>query len=168
MATQGGIGSKVLVKGFEIQGSLKIEGAAKAAAEVHVLATRSGHFRIELTNTAIGTMVYGFDGDIGWTARTSIGYGLWEGVKTDPMVWQNSVFATYILVPVNTSHLAKHSESVAGVDCVVASVAVPGAEDETCYFEKATKRLVRIVRPPALTSATIGRSMGFGFPFFCG
>jgi hypothetical protein len=55
-------------------------------------------------------------------------------------------------VPANTRHYTKDRETVGGVDCIAAGVVVPGYLDETCYFERSTMRLVRVVRPPPLNS----------------
>jgi hypothetical protein len=151
-ASQGGIGAEPLVAGFSIQESLEITGQVNLAAKIHVLGTRSGHFRFEITSASIGDLVYGFDGNVAWTAREAVGYGLWPAYRSDPLVWECSLFAGYHIVPASTRHYTKDRESVGGVDCVVAGVAVPGSLDETCYFERKTMRLVRVVRPPPLNS----------------
>lgn len=151
-ASQGGIGAATQVSGFSIQDGLQIKGSVNAAVEMHILGTRSGHFRFELANPSVGTLVYGYDGNIAWTARETVGYGLWPGFRSDPLVWECSLFAAYEVVPANTRHYAKDRESVGGVDCIVAGVVVPGSLDETCYFDRSTMRLVRVVRPPPLNS----------------
>ena len=150
--SQGGIGAETLVTGYSMEDSMEIKGAVNVATNVHILGTRSGHFRFEIKTPSVGTLVYGFDGNIAWTARETVGYGLWPGFRSDPMVWECSLFAAYVMVPTNTLHYAMDRESVEGVDCYVAGVAVPGSVDEKCLFERSTMRLRRVVRPPPLTS----------------
>jgi hypothetical protein len=148
LATQGGIGMQPLVRTYEIQESLTIQGGVETKAELHELRTRAAHFRLEFTPAQAETIVFGFDGDILWQARPKFGYSLAKLTNDDPMIWQNSLFIGLELVPPNTGHYTKEPEKVDGVDCIVAAVDRIGAPYETCYFDRKTTRLVRVVRPP--------------------
>ena len=147
VASQGGLGAQTQVASYAIEEVLEVQAATKTKTETRILRTRAGHFRIELGHPGEGAIVFGFDGDIGWRARASTGFSLAPVARNDPMVWENDLLIGLELVPANTRHSAGPGEIVNGMDCVVATVDVFMPEDETCYFERATRRLVRIVRP---------------------
>ncbi len=149
VATQGGLGEEPRVDTYEIQESLTIKGPTGPKVDIRELRTRAAHFRLEFTPALAETIVFGFDGEIFWEARPKFGYSLLKTVNDDPMIWQNSLFTGLELVPPNTGHYTKDPEQVDGVDCVVAAVDRIGASYETCYFDRKTSRLVRVVRPPA-------------------
>jgi hypothetical protein len=149
VSSQGGMGSETFIDSYAIQERIEIKAASENKADAHILRTRSGHFRIELTGPTGSSIVFGYDGDIGWTARPDVGFSLEAIAPTDPMIWQNDLFVALDFVPFATPHHAMAPAVVDGVDCVVAGVEVAGGSQETCYFERKTMRPVRIEKPLA-------------------
>jgi hypothetical protein len=149
LATQGGIGPLPQVSSYGIQESLTVRSPAETKIDIRLLRTRAAHFRMEFTPRSSDTLVFGFDGDIMWQARHNFGYSLVKTMNNDPMIWETSLFIGLELVPATTAHYPRDPEKVDGVDCIVAGVDLIGAPEETCYFERKTMKLVRVVRPPA-------------------
>jgi hypothetical protein len=148
--TQGGIGADTLVTSYDIQETLSIKSTAAATSlDIHVVRTRLSHFRIEFTPPSGEMVVLGFDGEILWQARPTLGFSLIKPVRDDALIWQNSLFIGLEVVPAGVGHYTKEPEQVDGADCVVAAVNWIGSSYETCYFDPNTLRLVRVVRPPS-------------------
>jgi hypothetical protein len=160
--TQGGIGAETQVTSYEMQESLSIKSQVAASMEIHVVRTRRSHFRMEFTPPSGEMVVLGFDGEILWQARPTQGFSLIKPVRDDALISQNSLFIGLEVVPAGVGHYTKDPEQVDGADCAVAAVNWTGASYETCYFDRKTLRLVRVVRPPSLGVAG-SRKTSFDF-----
>ena len=144
----GGLGAQTPVISYEIRETLSIKGPPSTSAEMRVVRTRMSHFRMEFIPVAGDTIVFGFDGDVMWQARPNLGLSLVRPLRNDPLIWENSLFIALELIPPNSSHYTKDPEQVDGTDCVVGAVEWTSGSYESCYFDRKTLNLVRVVRPP--------------------
>jgi len=151
--SQATLGSKTLVRSFEIQESVEFVGTSQPRMDVHIVRTRAGHFRFELTRPGVGAVVQAYDGRLGWQAQAQWGLGLAANLPSDAWVWQNNLLVAASSFRPRIDYRALPPAQVNGRPCIVAAVTDAGKLEGKCFFDRENHRLLRIERQAAAGSA---------------
>lgn len=153
MVGQATLGSRTFIQNYDIQESVESAGASQPKKDVHIVWTRAGHFRIEMTRPAGGTVVQCYDGRFGWQAQSQWGLGLAANLSSDAWVWQSNLLVALSAFRPPIDYRAAAPAEVNGRACIVASVTDAGKIEGKCYFDRRNRRLLRIERQAAPGSA---------------
>jgi len=150
---QATLGSATLIQNYDIHESVEFGGTSQPTMDVHLVRTRAGHFRFELTRPGGGTVVQAFDGHLGWQAQSQWGLGLASNLATDAWVWQNNLLVAVSAFRPRFDYHALAGAEVNGRACIVAAVTDAGKVEGKCFFDRRNRRLLRIERQASAGSA---------------
>jgi hypothetical protein len=150
---QATLGSRTLIQNYDIQESVEFVGTSQPRTDVHIVRTRAGHFRFELTRPGAGTVVQAYDGRLGWQAQPQWGLGLAANLPSDAWAWQNNLLAAVSAFRPPFDYRALPEAQVGGRPCIVAAVTDAGKLEGKCFFDRRNRRLLRIERQAAPGSA---------------
>lgn len=143
---QAGLGSATFIENYDIQETVEFVGANQPKLDLHIVRTRAGHFRFEITRPGAGTVVQAFDGRLGWQAHPQWGLGLASNMATDPWVWQNDLLVAAVAFRPHFDYRASGAADVDGRHCIVAAVTDAAKVEGKCFFDRKNHRLLRVER----------------------
>ena len=169
----GGLGGTQFLRAYETDETEEIEGAPGPKTTLHVLRTAGGHFRFEVTRPGMAPSVQAWDGRVGWQTLADGSSGFLINPASDIWMIQNDLLFAYKALRPPIRFKALDPARLNGHDCMVASVTDLNNNEGTCYFDRASRLLVRIERRLSPTDpATVSEDYddyrdveGFHVPF---
>lgn len=148
MEAQGGRARLGAVRGFESDESIQY-GAGGPSIRVHVVKTRSGHFRYETSNPAFGILVQAWDGVVGWQTNERLGDGLIAKADLGALGSQQNLLPAAEVEGQGVARRLLGDGEADGRRCKVVGITGPGGVEERFYFDAETGLCLREERPRA-------------------